>query len=151
MWCRRETLETSLARMTRGILLATLLATFGALTSVNAQISALGVMGDSLSDEYFEETYGTYATNWVQQLVVYRGVNVGSTAAAAGQPGGTWGTPRRTGYEFNWALSGDTSANLLADGQDTGLEAQVLPFGISHAVLAIGANDFNPDFLSYPS
>ena len=118
--------------------------------SARAQINALGVMGDSLSDEYFEESYGTYATNWVQQLVVWRGVNVGPTAAAAGQPGGTWGTPRDTGYEFNWALSGDTSSNLLADGQDTGLEAQVIPFGISHAVLAIGANDFNPDFLDYP-
>src|SRR5579863_3527445 len=85
---------------------AILLLAFGILTSANAQIGALGVMGDSLSDEYFEETYGTYATNWVQQLVNYRSVNVGPTAAAAGQPGGTWGSPRRTGYEFNWALSG---------------------------------------------
>jgi lysophospholipase L1-like esterase len=133
------------------ILLALLSLTIAIATSANAQIGALGVMGDSLSDEYFEESYGTYATNWVQQLVVYRGVNVGPTAAAAGQPGGTWGSPRRTGYEFNWALSGDTSANLLSDGQDTGLAAQVVPFGITHAVLAIGANDFNPDFLSYPS
>jgi len=119
--------------------------------SAHAQINALGVMGDSLSDEYFEESYGSYATNWTEQLVVWRGVNIGPTAAQAGQPGDTWGTPRRTGYEFNWALSGDTSSNLLADGQDTGLEAQVIPFGISHTVLAIGANDFNPDFLDYPS
>jgi lysophospholipase L1-like esterase len=133
------------------ILLAVLWLTVATATSANAQIGALGVMGDSLSDEYFEETYGTYATNWVQQLVVYRGVNVGPTAAAASQPGGTWGSPRRTGYEFNWALSGDTSTNLISDGQDTGLAAQVVPFGITHAVLAIGANDFNPDFLSYPS
>jgi len=123
----------------------------GVVSSATAQIGALGVMGDSLSDEYFEETYGTYATNWVQQLVVYRSVNVGPTAAAAGQPGGTWGSPRRTGYEFNWALSGDTSSNLLSDGQDTGLAAQVFPDGITHAVLAIGANDFNPDFLAYPT
>src|ERR1039458_3251664 len=139
------------AGMRSPILLALLSLTIAIATSANAQIGALGVMGDSLSDEYFEESYGTYATNWVQQLVVYRGVNVGPTAAAAGQPGGTWGSPRRTGYEFNWALSGDTSANLLSDGQDTGLAAQVVPFGITHAVLAIGANDFNPDFLSYPS
>jgi lysophospholipase L1-like esterase len=130
---------------------AILVLTFGVFVSAHAQIGALGVMGDSLSDEYFEESYGTYATNWVQQLVNYRTVNVGPTAVAAGQPGGTWGSPRRTGYEFNWALSGDTSSNLLADGQDTGLAAQVVPFGITHAVLAIGANDFNPDFLDYPS
>ena len=84
--------------------------------SAHAQINALGVMGDSLSDEYFEESYGSYATNWTEQLVVWRGVNIGPTAAQAGQPGDTWGTPRRTGYEFNWALSGDTSSNLLADG-----------------------------------
>jgi len=108
-------------------------------------------MGDSLSDEYFEEGYGTYATNWTEQLVIYRVINIGPTAAEAGQFGGTWGTPRRTGYEYNWALSGDTSSNLLADGQDTGLAAQVVPDGITHAVLAIGANDFNPDFVSYPN
>jgi hypothetical protein len=123
----------------------------GFLASASPQIGPLGVMGDSLSDEYFEENYGTYATNWVPQLVVYRSVNAGPTAAAAGQAGGTWGSPRRTGYEFNWALSGDTSADLLAHGQHTGLAAQVVPFGITHAVLAIGANDFNPDFLSYPN
>ena len=48
-------------------------------------------------------------------------------------------------------MSGDTSSNLLADGQHTGLAAQVAPDGISHAVLAVGANDFNPDFLTYPT
>jgi lysophospholipase L1-like esterase len=130
---------------------AILLLVFGMVVSAHAQIGALGVMGDSLSDEYFEETYGTYATNWVQQLVNYRSVNVGPTAAAASQLNGTWGNPRRTGYEFNWALSGDTSGDLLTDGQDTGLAAQVSPDGITHAVLAIGANDFNPDFLTYPT
>ena len=139
------------ARALRRNLAAIVLLACGTLSAANAQISALGVMGDSLSDEYFEEGYGTYATNWVQQLVVYRSVNVGPTAAAAGQPGGTWGSPRRTGYEFDWALSGDTSGDLLTDGQDTGLAAQVSPDGISHAVLAIGANDFNPDFLTYPT
>jgi lysophospholipase L1-like esterase len=130
-------------------LLATCLV-LGVLAAADAQAVTMGAMGDSLTDEYIEEAYGIYATNWVQQLVIYRGINVGPTAAAAGQPGGTWGTPRRTGYEFNWALSGDTSADLLADGQHTGLAAQVVPFGITHAVLAIGANDFNPDFLTYP-
>src|SRR5271169_4935640 len=134
----------------RWVLVVVLFFLLAPLLSANAQIGALGVMGDSLSDEYFEETYGTYATNWVQQLVGYRSVNVGPTAVAAGQPGGTWGNPRRTGYEFDWALSGDTSTSLLADGQDTGLAAQVIPNGITHAVLAIGANDFNPDFLTYP-
>lgn len=117
--------------------------------TARAQIGALGVMGDSLSDEYFEEPYGAYATNWTMQLVVYRSINLGPTAAEAGQPGGTWGTPRRTGYEFNWALSGDTSADLLVHGQQTGLAAQVESHGVTHAVLAIGSNDFNPQGSAY--
>ena len=70
--------------------------TFGVASSIQAQIGALGVMGDSLSDEYFEEGYGTYATNWTEQLVAYRSINIGPTAAQASQPGGTWGMPRRT-------------------------------------------------------
>ena len=151
MWRAGEAWGVCLTRTNHAISLAVLLLAFGTLASANAQIGALGVMGDSLSDEYFEETYGTYATNWVPQLVVYRSVNVGPTAVAAGQPGGSWGSPRRTGYEFNWALSGDTSADLLAHGQHTGLAAQIGPDGITHAMLAIGANDFNPDFLTYPT
>ena len=68
---------------------------------------------------------------------------MGPTAAAAQQPGGTWGEPRRTYYESNWARYGDTTDDLLAAGQHTGLAAQVAPLGVSHAVLMIGANDFN--------
>ena len=117
----------------------------GVVISASAQAggNALGAMGDSLTDEYFEESY-SYAQNWVQQLAVYRDIDVGPTAADAGQPGGTWGEPRRTGYEYNWARSGATSASLLADGQHTGLAAQIAPNGITYAVLAIGANDFIP-------
>jgi lysophospholipase L1-like esterase len=132
------------------LLIRNLLVGFLLLTApVRAQIGALGVMGDSLSDEYSEETYGAYATNWVQQLVAHRGINVGPTAAEAGQPGSTWGVPRRTGYRSDWAYSGDTSADLLAHGQHTGLASQVAPFGITHAVLAIGANDFHPEDSAY--
>jgi lysophospholipase L1-like esterase len=75
------------------------------------------------------------------QLVQYRGLNMGPTAA--GQPGGTWGEPRRTFYESNWARYGDTTDDLLSVGQHTGLAAQVSSLGVSHAVLMIGANDFN--------
>jgi len=108
-----------------------------------AQIERLGALGDSLSDEYAEETY-SYAQNWTMQLVQFRGVSMGPTAAAASQPGGTWGEPRRTRYENNWARSGADSATLLSQGQHTGVASQVGPGGISHAVLAIGANDFSP-------
>jgi lysophospholipase L1-like esterase len=105
-----------------------------------AQIARLGAMGDSLSDEYGEESY-SYAKNWTMQLVLYRGVDMGPTAA--GQPGGTWGEPRRTFYESNWARYGDTTDDLLSVGQHTGLAGQVASRGVSHAVLMIGANDFN--------
>jgi lysophospholipase L1-like esterase len=122
--------------------LLSILAAGLACCAANAQISRLGAMGDSLSDEYAEESY-SYAKNWTMQFVLYRGVNMGPTAAAAQQPGGTWGEPRRTYYQSNWARYGDTTDDLLADGQHTGLAAQVAPLGISHAVLMIGANDFN--------
>jgi lysophospholipase L1-like esterase len=108
-----------------------------------AEIHAFGAMGDSLTDEYAEEGYD-YAANWIEQLAQYRNVNVGPTAAQSGQPGGTWGEPRRTGFELNWARSGDDSGDLLAHGQHTGLAALAEVDGITHAVLMIGANDFYP-------
>ena len=105
----------------------------------------LGVMGDSLSDEYEETSYGSYAENWVEQLASYGGIDVGPTAAEAGEPGGSWDPVRRSGYEYNWALAGATSESLLKKKQHTGLAAQVSPQGIDYAVVAIGANDFHPD------
>ena len=113
-----------------------------------AQIDRLGAVGDSLSDEYAEETY-SYAKNWTMQLVVNRGVNMGPTATGASQPGGTWGEPRRTGYQNNWARSGADSATLLSQGQHTGLASQAGAGGVTHAVLIIGANDFSPATSAY--
>lgn len=112
-------------------------------SSAFAQVNRLGVMGDSLSDEYAEQAY-SYAKNWTMQLVLYRGVNLGPTAAAAGQPGGTWGEPRRTQYQTNWARYGADSSTLLSQGQHTGVASQVGAGGVTQAVLAIGANDFAP-------
>ncbi|MCG3128177.1 MAG: hypothetical protein CHACPFDD_03053 [Phycisphaerae bacterium] len=101
----------------------------------------LGVMGDSLSDEYLEESY-SYALNWVQQASEFAGVDVGPTAAEAGMT--TWGAPRRKGYKFNWARAGATSGSLLSQGQHTGCAGQVASEGLTHATLLIGANDFIP-------
>ena len=50
----------------------------------------LGLMGDSLSDEYLEDTY-SYAYNWVEQLSIFAGMEVGPTAEEAGQAGGPIG------------------------------------------------------------
>ncbi|MHC4108554.1 MAG: GDSL-type esterase/lipase family protein [Planctomycetota bacterium] len=116
--------------------------------SAQGGLPRIGAMGDSLTDEYLEESY-SYAQSWVQQLVIHRGLDAGPTALEAAQPGGTWGEPRRTGYEYDWARSGATSGSLLSQGQHTGLAAQVVPDGIDYAVLAIGANDFNPTGSAY--
>lgn len=127
-------------------LLAAVTLWIGAVSAAPAQVSRLGTLGDSLTDEYSEETY-SYARNWTMQIVQHRGVNMGRTAAD--QLGNSWGEPRRTGYESNWARSGADSATLLSQGQHTGLAAQVGPGGVSHAVIAIGANDFSPNTNAY--
>ncbi len=109
----------------------------------HAQVAKLGAMGDSLTDEYAEETY-SYAHNWLEQIQAFRAVDVGPTAAQAGQSGGTWGEPRRKFFKYNWARSGATTASVISGGQHTGLAAQYASDGVTHAVLLIGANDFSP-------
>ena len=127
---------------------------FGAAVGVGvAQVARLGAMGDSLTDEYAEQSY-SYARNWTMLLVQQRGgvggFDMGPTAVAAGQAGGTWGEPRRTGYASNWARYGADSATALTQGQHVGLASQVGGggsgggMGVSHVVVAIGANDFSP-------
>jgi hypothetical protein len=97
------------------------------------------VLGDSRSDEYQADDArgGAYAAttfNWLELLVRFRGVNAG--------PWGTRASPRRTGYEYNWALSASRVADVISDGQHTGGAAQVAAGLVSHAYLDIGANDF---------
>ena len=87
--------------MSRTILLVALVASLCAAPNLSLATVQLGVLGDSLSDEYAEQSYGLYAQNWLQQLVIYGGIDVGPTASEAAQPGGTWGEPRRTQYETN--------------------------------------------------
>ena len=110
----------------------------------------LGALGDSLTDEYSEETY-SYAKNWTMQIVQSRSVDMGPTAALGGAAGGSWGEPRRTGYKYNWARYGADSTTMLSDGQHTGLAAQAAPGagGVTHAVIAIGANDFSPSTTAF--
>jgi hypothetical protein len=125
-------------RATR-ILAAAALALFCGSTSAQP---LLGALGDSLTDEYFEDGYG-YAYNWPSHLVLSRGIGFGPTAVQASQPGGTWGEPRRTGYRDNWARSGATTQSLLTQGQHTGLAGSIASGGLTHAVVWAGANDFH--------
>jgi len=115
-----------------------------ALAPGQSNINKLGAMGDSLTDEYLEQVYGAYADCWTELLVLHREIDMGPTAAEAGQPGGTWGEPRRTGYEHNWARAGATTGSMLAWGQHTGLANAVLTQGVTHAAMFIGGNDFSP-------
>ena len=100
----------------------------------------IGVMGDSMSDEYRADDarggiYGPVTLNWVEVLVRDRGLNFGTW--------GTWGEPRRVGYEYNWARSGATCESLIQSGQHTGLAKQVAEGKVSIAMLWIGNNDFH--------
>ncbi len=113
----------------------------GDAASVAQPPGRLGTIGDSLTDEYFEEAYD-YARNWPELLVEERGLSFGPTAA--GQPGGTWGEPRRTGYQDNWARYAATTDDALATGQHTGVADGVINRGVSHVTMCIGVNDFMP-------
>ena len=114
-----------------------------ALAPGQSNIDKLGAMGDSLTDEYLEQMYGSYADCWTELLVLHREIDMGPTAAEAGQPGDTWGEPRRTGYEHNWARAGATTSSMLSAGQHTGLANAVLTQGVTHAAMFIGGNDFS--------
>jgi lysophospholipase L1-like esterase len=103
------------------------------LLPAGSPVVGLGVIGDSLSDEYAGELHG-YAKNWVELLAQNRGVNLGAW--------GKWAEPRREGYEFDWARNGATSQTALSAGQHTGLARQVRDHRVSHVVVAIGQNDF---------
>ncbi len=115
----------------------------GSMATVAQPPGRLGAIGDSLTDEYLEQDYD-YARCWTELLVEERGLTFGPTALEAGRPGGTWGEPRRTGYEDNWARAAATTDHALARGQHTGVADGVLNRQVSHVVIYIGTNDFSP-------
>jgi lysophospholipase L1-like esterase len=104
-------------------------------------ITRLAAIGDSLTDEYFEDGYG-YARSWAQQLVEFRNISMGPTAAQAGV--GSWGEPRRAGFQDNWARFASTTAEALGSGQHTGVADGITNRGVSHVVMFIGQNDMAP-------
>jgi len=137
-------------RNRNGALAAPLLAALVATPAAAQTLDRLGAIGDSLTDEYDDQVFGGYARNWLELLVEQRGVEVGPTAAQAGQPGGTWGEPRRTGYQDNWARSSADTDTAISQGQHTGLAGGVVR-GVTHAIVFIGNNDFRPGLdNSYP-
>jgi lysophospholipase L1-like esterase len=102
----------------------------------------VGIIGDSNSDEYRADDnraggtpYAETTLSWVELLAKYRDIDFGAW--------GKWGGERRTGYEYNWARSAATSDSMIANGQHTGLAAQVKAGKIDYAIIFIGSNDFH--------
>lgn len=97
----------------------------------------IGVLGDSYSDEYqFYPPHRSKARNWVEILAETRQVDFGAFTAT------DRGTPRHAGYAYNWARSGATTADAIAEGQHTGLAAQVARGEVAAAWIFLGGNDF---------
>ncbi len=108
-------------------------------TGAKAAPPGFGIMGDSGSDEYRADDWrgGAYWETtfvWDELLVRYRGLDFG--------PWGTRSWPRRTGYEYNWALSGATANDVITSGQHTGLAQQVAEGKVQNVFFLIGPNDF---------
>ncbi len=126
-------------------LVALLLACVFFFTSATASdpipVIGFGIIGDSNSDEFRANdnrggAYRDTTLNWMEQLVVRRGLNFG--------PWGSWGGPRRNGFEYNWARSGATARSVVQTGQHIGLAQQISEGKISHVFMYYGVNDFNP-------
>src|SRR3954470_20354200 len=101
-------------------------------------IVGIGVIGDSLADEYqFYPPDRSTARNFVEQLVGDRQLNFGPFDADAA----VRGEPRNAGYAFNWAKDGATTSDIIAQGQHTGLAAQVVAGDINYAWIFAGGND----------
>lgn len=109
-------------------------------TAATTLTAGIGILGDSTSDEYRGDDarggdHAKTTLNWVEQLAQTRGLNFG--------PWGTWGEPRRTGYEYNWARTGATINTMITSGQHTGLAKQVADGKVSFVIVWIGNNDFH--------
>ena len=96
-------------------------------------IVGLGILGDSFSDEYSDQSLN-YAQNWVELLAGQRQVDIGAT--------GSWGEPRRAGFEFDWGRADATSSDLVNQGQTLGVLGQIAQGDVSHVVMMIGQGDF---------
>ena len=106
-------------------------------------LSGIGALGDSFTDEYqFYDPDRSTAQNYIEQLADDRHLDFGDFRKTARS------APRNAGFAYNWAQSGDTSSDMLADGQLDGLVAQVASGKVDLAFVFIGGNDFRGVFTS---
>ncbi len=101
-------------------------------------ITGIGVIGDSISDEYrFYAPDRVTARNWVEILATTRELPFGDPVIT------TRGAAQDRRLAYNWSQSSATTTSLIAQGQHTGLAAQVTDgAGINLASVTIGTNDF---------
>lgn len=111
------------------------------ITPTPIQIKGIGVIGDSLSDEYRADdnrgqTYALTTLNWVEILQKTRHL-----------PFGKWQyyeEPRREGYEYNFSRTSADLKRALIDGQHTQLAKYIKAGKVNVVIVFIGANDFFP-------
>jgi lysophospholipase L1-like esterase len=108
------------------------------------KMKGIAVLGDSQSDEYRADdnrgyNYPATTLNWVELLQKERKVNFGEW--------GVWEEPRRTGYEYNWARTGNTTQSMLESEHHIGVAEQIKQGKVNVVVIFIGANDFAPYIL----
>lgn len=125
--------------MKRLLPLALLLLTLSPIVAQSSPLD-LCVIGDSFADEYqgTDNRGGEYHAvtfNWVEQLAILRGVEVGAW--------GVYSEPRRVGYAQNWARSGAKAADLVGQGQAAGVAAQ----SCNQIVVWVGTNDYAPAYV----
>jgi len=107
-----------------------------AVNKTPASEGPVGALGDSLTDEYrFYPPDRSLARNWVEILSTVRHVNFGAFTTKSR------GEPRDQGFAYNWASSGATSEDMIAN-QLPGLTAQVAKGQIRYASILIGGDDF---------
>lgn len=105
---------------------------------MSAVLGGIGVIGDSDSDEYvFADKGRQTAENYVELLAETRKLDFGEFSAAGRA------APRNEGYANNWAESGATSTDMIADGQVKGMASQAEAGKISVGIVYIGSNDLS--------
>jgi len=113
------------------------------LSTTGPSLGGVGVIGDSYGDEFqFYAPDRSTAKNFVELLAQDRKFNFGDFTTTNRDE------PRNAGFAFDWARSGDTSSDMLAHGQHTGLAGQVASGDVKYAFVFVGGNDFRGVFTS---
>lgn len=129
--------------------------TSATITAPQGNVTGIGIIGDSLSDEYKGDDnrgtgtpYSSTTLNWMEQMAKNGSANFGSSKPISGST--TWGGTRRYGYEYNWAQSGADSNDMITYSQPPNLAGQISSGKVNTVVIWIGANDFIPKVANFP-